>query len=55
MSGSGTGVKRCAWIVKQKFYKILGKDAKIDIEYIDEIPVLKSGKRKYIENIMKGW
>ena len=41
--------------LKQKFYKILGKDAKIDIEYIDEILVLKSGKRKYIENIMKGW
>lgn len=39
--------------IKQKFCKILGEDAVIDIEYVDEIPVLKSGKRKYIENRMK--
>lgn len=35
-----------------KFKEILGKEAKIDIEYVDEIPVLSSGKRKYIENRM---
>lgn len=28
----------------------LGNDANISFEYVDEIPVLKSGKRKYIEN-----
>lgn len=39
--------------LKKKFYKILGKDAKIDIDYVDEIPILKSGKLKYIENQMK--
>jgi phenylacetate-CoA ligase len=27
---------------------ILGADAKLDIEYAGEIPVLNSGKRKYI-------
>ena len=33
------------------FKKILGDDANIKIEYTDEIPVLNSGKRKYIENL----
>ena len=28
----------------------LGKDATISIAFVDEIPVLQSGKRKYIEN-----
>ena len=28
----------------------LGERARITIEYVDEIPVLQSGKRKYIEN-----
>ncbi len=28
----------------------LGKDAEISFSYVDEIPVLSSGKRKYIEN-----
>lgn len=35
-----------------KFKKILGKDAEIKIEYTKEIPILSSGKRKYIENTM---
>jgi len=34
-----------------KFY--LGKDAKITIEYVDEIPVLSSGKRKQMVNNYK--
>jgi len=29
----------------------LGKDAEIRVSYVDEIPVLASGKRKYIENL----
>ncbi|MDO4477840.1 MAG: phenylacetate--CoA ligase family protein [Lachnospiraceae bacterium] len=29
----------------------LGEDANIDVVFVDEIPVLASGKRKYIENI----
>ena len=33
------------------FKKILGDDANIKIEYTNEIPVLSSGKRKYIENL----
>ena len=28
----------------------LGEDAQIQVEYVEEIPVLASGKRKYIEN-----
>ena len=28
----------------------LGENAQIKIDYVDEIPVLNSGKRKYIEN-----
>lgn len=28
----------------------LGKDAEISFEYVDEIPVLRSGKRRFIEN-----
>ncbi len=28
----------------------LGEDANINVVYVDEIPVLASGKRKYIEN-----
>ena len=30
-----------------------GEDAEIIVEYVDEIPVLASGKRKYIENLWK--
>ena len=32
-----------------------GADAEIRIKYVDEIPVLASGKRKYIENLMPGY
>ena len=39
--------------IKEKFIKILGNNAKIKIEYTDEIPVLASGKRRYIENLYK--
>lgn len=37
--------------LKEKFADLLGKDAIIKIEYTDEIPVMSSGKRKYIENL----
>ena len=30
-----------------------GEDAEIEVTYVDEIPVLASGKRKYIENLWK--
>ena len=30
--------------------KILGEHANLEIEYVEEIPVLGSGKRKYIVN-----
>ena len=33
-------------------YRLLGKDASIRIERVDEIPVLASGKRRYIVNEM---
>lgn len=39
--------------LKRKFKNLLGKNANIIIDYTDEIPVLNSGKRKYIENEMK--
>lgn len=39
--------------LKEKFIKLLGKDAIIAFEYTDEIPVLASGKRKYIENLYR--
>ena len=35
------------------FKKYLGKDAIIIIEYVSEIPLLDSGKRKKVMNIMK--
>lgn len=35
----------------EKFKKLIGEDAIITFEYTDEIPVLSSGKRKYIENL----
>ena len=31
----------------------LGEDALIRVTYVDEIPVLASGKRKYIENLWR--
>jgi phenylacetate-CoA ligase len=33
------------------FKKIFGAGAVIDIEYVDEIPLLNSGKRKKVMNI----
>ena len=35
----------------EEFTEYLGKDAKIDIEYVNEIPLLSSGKRKKVLNI----
>ena len=32
---------------------VLGEDAEIDVRYVEEIPVLHSGKRKYIENLYR--
>ena len=36
-------------VLLDKFQKLLGEDAVITFEYTDEIPVLRSRKRKYIE------
>ena len=36
-----------------RFKKLLGRDAEIKIEFTNEIPVLNSGKRKYIENLFR--
>lgn len=38
-------------VLLEKFQKLLGEDALIRFEYTNEIPVLNSGKRKYIENL----
>lgn len=40
-------------MLKKKLLDILGEDANIIIEYTNEIPVMSSGKRKYIENLYK--
>ncbi|MBE9168011.1 phenylacetate--CoA ligase family protein [Pleurocapsales cyanobacterium LEGE 06147] len=37
-------------VIKQ-LKQILGADAQIEIDYVDEIPVLNSGKRKYIVSL----
>ncbi len=37
--------------VIEKLKQILGADAQIEIDYVDEIPVLNSGKRKYIVSL----
>ena len=39
--------------ITTKFPKILGEDAIITFEYVDEIPTLASGKWKAVENLMK--
>lgn len=39
--------------IREKFEAILGNEANIKIEYTEEIPVLASGKRKYIENLYR--
>ena len=36
-----------------KFKKLMGENSEIEIEYTEEIPVLNSGKRKYIENLYR--
>ncbi len=36
--------------IKQEFLDYLGCDAQFDIEYVDEIPLLSSGKRRMIVN-----
>ena len=36
--------------IKQRISPYLGERAELSIEFVDEIPVLQSGKRKYIEN-----
>lgn len=36
--------------IKQEFIYYLGDDAEFDIEYVDEIPLLNSGKRRMIVN-----
>jgi phenylacetate-CoA ligase len=38
--------------LKDLLLELLGAEAKIDIEIVEEIPLLKSGKRKYIVNKM---
>src|SRR5699024_144614 len=35
-----------------QFKDYLGRDAKITVEYVDEIPLLDSGKRKKVINLM---
>lgn len=37
--------------LKSRFKSLLGERSNITIKYTDEIPVLSSGKRKYIENL----
>lgn len=37
--------------VVEQLKQILGSDAQIEIDYVDEIPVLNSGKRKYIVSL----
>ena len=36
--------------IVQDYKNILGDDAQIELMYVSEIPLLKSGKRKYIVN-----
>ena len=40
-------------LVHKNLTAVLGTDCRITVEYTDEIPVLASGKRKYIENIWR--
>ena len=39
--------------LKEKFGMLLGEGVIIEIDYTEEIPVLSSGKRKYIENLYR--
>ena len=36
--------------ILERIRPYLGNQAEINVEYVEEIPVLNSGKRKYIEN-----
>jgi phenylacetate-CoA ligase len=36
--------------VETNLKKLLGEDAEIHFEYVDEIPLLSSGKRKKVAN-----
>lgn len=40
-------------LVRENLTSVLGSDCDLKVEYIDEIPVLASGKRRYIENTWK--
>jgi phenylacetate-CoA ligase len=39
--------------ILERIRPYLGEKAQLTVEYVDEIPVLASGKRKYIENRWK--
>lgn len=36
--------------IKEEFLKLLGADSEIEFEYVNEIPLLSSGKRKFVVN-----
>ena len=40
-------------VIIEKLKNILGEKARISVEYVEEIPVLNSGKRKYVINCLK--
>ncbi|MGJ5640486.1 CoF synthetase [Formosa sp. S-31] len=40
----------CETQIKNEFKALLGKDAELEIEYVKEIPLLSSGKRKLVLN-----
>ena len=40
-------------LVRGNLTAVLGEDCEVTVQYIDEIPVLASGKRRYIENTWK--
>ena len=50
MVGGGDG---CTTLLIDKFKKDIGDDALIEIIYVNEIPSLKSGKRKISVNLYK--
>jgi phenylacetate-CoA ligase len=39
--------------VKKRLLDVLGSEAQIAVEYVDEIPPLSSGKRPYVINEME--
>jgi phenylacetate-CoA ligase len=40
--------------IKEEFKKHLGPDAEIRLEFVDDIPLLSSGKRKFVINKLHG-